>query len=80
MSKPAALINGGRSVDDILVLAVFGISALLVPVWLLLDWRKRARERAELNGEAFKNEVRRGADASSDDGPSDASDGGGSAR
>lgn len=53
--------------DDILVLAVFGISALLVPVWLLLEWRRRARERARLNEAMFKSEVGRGARMSDGD-------------
>ncbi len=53
--------------DDILVLAVFGISALLVPVWLLLEWRRRVRERARLNEELFKSEVGRGARMSDGD-------------
>ena len=43
---------------NILFFVVFGVSALLVPVWLVLDWRRRAAERAELNEKLFRQQVR----------------------
>ena len=38
--------------EDLLIFIVFGISALLVPVWLFLNGKKAARERMELERKA----------------------------
>ena len=38
--------------EDLIILLVFGISALLVPVWLFLNGKKIARERIELERQA----------------------------
>ncbi len=43
--------------DKIIIYVVFGLSALLVPVWFVLDWRKKAAERARLNEEMFKKQL-----------------------
>lgn len=42
--------------ENIIILVVFGLSALMVPVWLVLQARKTERERRELERRAYLDE------------------------
>jgi len=46
---------------------VFGLSALLVPIWLLLEWRRKAAERARLNERLFQQAVETGKEMPDDE-------------
>ncbi|MEG1809280.1 MAG: hypothetical protein RR244_05460 [Oscillospiraceae bacterium] len=44
--------------EKIVIYLVFGISALLVPVWLLLEYKRGVTSRAELEREKMAAEPR----------------------
>ncbi len=44
-------------IERVIIFVIFGISMLMIPVWLLLEARKNARERAELERRIYLEEA-----------------------
>lgn len=44
-------------VERIVIFVIFGISMLMIPVWLVLEARKNAREREELERRVYLEET-----------------------
>ena len=53
--------------ENLLFFLVFGLSALMVPVWLVLEWRKKAIERAEWNEKMFREQVKENSEQETSD-------------
>lgn len=53
-------------VERIIIFVIFGVSMLMIPVWLVLEARKNARERAELERRIYLEEDDEGGEVFTD--------------